>query len=339
MMLAQRGCKQIPEIHQQTKAKPQDRMLAAMIPVKDQSWFFKITGPRGTIGPLVDTFTSLLQSVEFDEKDEPKWKLPKGWTQKLHPSGMRFATITAGDKDLSLSVNRFPTTDELENVNRWRRQMGLHEYWNEPHMRKEVVSLALPAGKKALLCNFVGTAPKAGGMPPFAGGAGKGGGHPPMTKGSEGNSAAKATRQAPRQSSPRIAFDAPKEWTAEPTGEMRTAAFSVKAGKEQADVTIIDLRHGKEDLKATVDIWRNQLGLEEIDGSQLLKQVTEISVRSGQKGQTIEILGKTQSLIGTLVVNGQLVWVIRLKGSPALVKQERSRFRTFVQSLRFPTKE
>ena len=218
--------------------------------------------------------------------------------------------------------------------------MGLFELWNDQDMRNETISLALTGGKKAIFCNFIGTAPKGGRMGPFAGGMG---GHPPMKK----------QPSAPKQKQPvgpksastpapagrGIKFNAPKEWERQGATETRVASFVVKNGNDTGEVTVMDLRHGKDDLKATVDIWRNAIGLEPIDRGELAKQVKPITIQSGQQGHYIELAGKTSSLLGTLVVNGELVWVIKLKGSAALVQKERTRFRTFIQSLRFPKKD
>jgi hypothetical protein len=55
------------------------------------------------------------------------WTLPKGWTEK-RAGGMRYATLTppvAGRIDASVVVLPGPAGGELQNVNRWRNQIGL----------------------------------------------------------------------------------------------------------------------------------------------------------------------------------------------------------------------
>ncbi|HET9553077.1 MAG TPA: hypothetical protein VFP50_08935 [Anaeromyxobacteraceae bacterium] len=55
------------------------------------------------------------------------WTLPKGWSEKK-AGGMRYATFTpnvAGKIDGSVVVLPGPAGGELQNVNRWRNQIGL----------------------------------------------------------------------------------------------------------------------------------------------------------------------------------------------------------------------
>lgn len=56
-----------------------------------------------------------------------KWTLPKGWTEGSG-GGMRFATLkpaVAGKVEVSVVVLPGPAGGELNNVNRWRGQIGL----------------------------------------------------------------------------------------------------------------------------------------------------------------------------------------------------------------------
>jgi len=55
------------------------------------------------------------------------WTLPKGWTEE-RTGGMRYATLKApvqGKADGSVVVLPGPAGGELQNVNRWRGQIGL----------------------------------------------------------------------------------------------------------------------------------------------------------------------------------------------------------------------
>lgn len=60
--------------------------------------------------------------------DTPLWTLPEGW-QRLPDRPMRAATLAAGEGDaaVELSVTSFPgdVGGLANNVNRWRRQLGL----------------------------------------------------------------------------------------------------------------------------------------------------------------------------------------------------------------------
>ena len=81
---------------QSVAARTQHRLLGAMIPHGDQTWFFKVTGSPNLLAKELATFRCLVQSISFEEgnNSDPHWTLPAGWRQ-LPPSGMRFATPNA----------------------------------------------------------------------------------------------------------------------------------------------------------------------------------------------------------------------------------------------------
>lgn len=57
---------------------------------------------------------------------KPTWTTPSAW-KELPPSGMRAASFNTGSPEVDVSVTTFPgpAGGLLENVNRWRNQIGL----------------------------------------------------------------------------------------------------------------------------------------------------------------------------------------------------------------------
>jgi len=57
---------------------------------------------------------------------KPTWTVPANW-KELPPTGMRAASFNTGSPDLDVSLTTFPgpAGGLLENVNRWRDQIGL----------------------------------------------------------------------------------------------------------------------------------------------------------------------------------------------------------------------
>src|SRR5688572_11637373 len=49
-----------------------DRMLAAMVPQSDQTWFFKVTGPEQAVGLIAADFRKFVESIEFAD-GKPVW--------------------------------------------------------------------------------------------------------------------------------------------------------------------------------------------------------------------------------------------------------------------------
>ena len=61
-------------------------------------------------------------------KREIKWEIPNGW-KEVPASSMRYASFNAGGNEdkIDISVVMFPGEggSDIENVNRWRQQIGL----------------------------------------------------------------------------------------------------------------------------------------------------------------------------------------------------------------------
>jgi hypothetical protein len=123
-----------PEVTQTASAKPKeptDRMLAAIIPVGDQAWFFKVVGPIVTVDKHEKELKDFFAAVRFGDDGKPKWQLPAGWTEAPGGNAMRLATITVPNegKPLEITVNALPWSgtpaDLLSNINRWRGQLQL----------------------------------------------------------------------------------------------------------------------------------------------------------------------------------------------------------------------
>ena len=121
-----------------------DSIMAAIISLPDETWFFKLTAPTLSIETKAKEFSSLLTSVEFAAKaaeppaapapaaaEKPGIGLdvPEGWV-KSEGSAMRVASFSIpGDGTPDGDVSVIPLAGQsgttLENVNRWRAQLQL----------------------------------------------------------------------------------------------------------------------------------------------------------------------------------------------------------------------
>lgn len=154
-----------------------DRMLGAIVPDSDQTWFFKVTGPERELAAEKEEFLAFVRSIRLEE-GKPKWTLPAGWRQQP-ASGMRFATLLVGpeDKPWELTVIPLPTSPGpaeealLANVNRWRGQLGLPpttaDQLTSPDSQ-EVEQLEVD-GRTVTVIDLVGEV-QPGSMAPFASG-------------------------------------------------------------------------------------------------------------------------------------------------------------------------
>ena len=127
------------------------------------AWFFKMRGNQEVVAAYKTAYLNWVRSVEPLEADETPqagpaeaaappqeasptptaedkpgggadglltWKIPAGWTQQANAGTMRYATLTAttpAGERAELAVTRFPgdVGGDLDNVNRWRDQIGL----------------------------------------------------------------------------------------------------------------------------------------------------------------------------------------------------------------------
>ena len=196
------GCNESPTVETRTVPKPpKDRMLAAIVPIGQDGWFFKLSGPSKLVAAQEAGFRNLLKSIKL-KRGEPVWETPEGWTEESG-EGMRQATfqVETDGPTLECTVIKLPdrggnpasTEYTLANINRWRSQLSL-----EPLSRaaltmeikddSEIHSLSIAENMiNATWVNFEGRqkgGPRGSMAAPFAGGAGgqspHGGGTPPM---------------------------------------------------------------------------------------------------------------------------------------------------------------
>lgn len=158
------------------------RMLAALIPAGGQVWSYKITGPGDVLQKQYPAFLKFLEDLKYSG-GEPTWTLPEGWKNSPEKNQFRYATIkvpTEG-KELTLKIGTIaprPDWDQytLENVNRWRGQLGIAPIELNTMLTADVDAGGLkilkidPSGDnlEARIINAEGPKnPDAGGMAPF----------------------------------------------------------------------------------------------------------------------------------------------------------------------------
>src|SRR5262249_3568003 len=132
------GCGKEEEIVRQEapRVAKMQRLLGAIIPRDEKTWFVKLSGPEQQIEALKGSYDRFVHSIEFSKgRGEPSWTLPQGWTQESQDKlpeevrKLRFATLrTGGDENLTLTVTSLDGADAGEirpNIDRWRQQIGL----------------------------------------------------------------------------------------------------------------------------------------------------------------------------------------------------------------------
>lgn len=331
-----------------------DRMLAAIVPRGETSWFFKLTGPNEAVANEMKNFVSFIRSLNFPEggdgDGEPTWSLPPGWklssAAPADSDGMvsRFATVQIDTKDtaLELSVTPLPTVggvDDfvLQNVNRWRGQMGL-ELTTRARLLAQTqedegaigeTARLLVDGSTATLVNLEGTLESgSSGRAPFA---------LRRTPPRRGLGAVDGTIKAA------LKYDVPEGWSPAAGTALSAAAFKVSADGQSAEITVTALGAAAGDLPSNVNRWRTQIGLDAVASEQIREQLETLEV-DGTEGAYVELMGpeKTQpreAILGVIVVRDERAWFFKLKGDADLARREKSRFESFVRSVQFNSGE
>ncbi len=115
-----------------------ESILAAIIPVGEDTWFFKLSSANDALEAGRPGFISLLKSIEIGNKPEAletpgiNLEVPEGW-EKIPSEGMRVASFripsTIAENGIDGDVSVIPLQGDggtdLENVNRWRAQLRL----------------------------------------------------------------------------------------------------------------------------------------------------------------------------------------------------------------------
>ena len=312
------------------------RMLAAIVPMEDQAWFFKLVGPIDDVEALTVPFRSFVESIDFpgNPPGDPEWELPKEWTQ-TSGSGMRFATIRVPgkQKDIELTVIPLPISGDqaaylVSNINRWRADQLQLPPIRADELDEVTTQIDLRL-VKATLIDFKGhfrdggmrNAPFAGrGMPPN---------HPPTSAPAKPN------------------FKAPSEWTPGDLFATRggitlryDAAFSVEQEDQKVEITVS--RFPTVNALANVNRWRDQLGLKRLTTDQLEQERQQIPVGDG-KGDYFQLISdngdNSQAILAVIAQRPSGAWFFKLMGDRELALQEKDRFEDFVTSVSFATPE
>jgi hypothetical protein len=89
-------------------------------------WVGAVCNAQG--GSNVPQSASAIPPAENSSNSEIKWKAPSGWSE-VPPSAMRYASFSAGanENKIDISIVMFPGDggSDVDNVNRWRQQIGL----------------------------------------------------------------------------------------------------------------------------------------------------------------------------------------------------------------------
>jgi hypothetical protein len=302
------------------------------------------------------------------------WTVPDGWEERPG-AGMRVASyaVKAPDgrsADISVVALEGGAGGELENVNRWRNQVGLDAIGEsglsgtrtvvpagsrqvtlyemagdkpvlDGKYRARTLAAILPAGEMTVFFKMTGEdALVAAERPKFLAwlksvdtGEGASAASAPSPAATDPADMRGAVPPPPSADLPR--WDVPAGWKDAGPKPMRLASFEVPDPAGAGDVSVSVLAGDGGGLLANVNRWRGQVGLAPLDDAGFRAAASAVRTASGESGVLVHLTGTERHILGAVVLHGERSWFIKLTASPTLAAREKEAFMRFVASIRF----
>lgn len=146
--------------------------------------------------------------------------------------------------------------------------------------------------------------------------------------------AAKEKAEPSDSDSPQIKWDLPESWSPGVPSPMRFASFTSETNGEKADISVVTFPgEGGSDLE-NVNRWRQQIGLPAVEAGALSSMISP-TTNSGISFSTVDMSGETTRTIAGWTRHQGRTWFFKLTGPKQAVEREKTKFVTFIQSVRF----
>lgn len=289
------------------------RMVVAIAERTDATWFFKLTGPIEAVEEHKTEWTELLSNLKFDEQSQPQWDTPDGWN--LGPAKpFRHATLLRESEDskLELSISSLgPNQNMVDNVNRWRGQLGV------PPINKDQLDLKPFESKAGELKLFDAT--------------GKMGSSSMMPPNMMSSNATAALQQ------PKLSFDAMDGWEEGTTSEIVKVRLTNGSERTSPQITVTFLAAAANKWIPNAQRWARQVDMD--DSADIVREKSSKVTVDGIEGDLIRLIPGDESgkfaLIGAMIVRDELAWFFKMIGDKEKIVALEGDFDTFIKSFRF----
>ena len=314
-------------------------------------------------------------------RDVP-WTVPDGWeTKPAQPGGMRIATYTvAGSDGRTMDVSVVPLGGNsgslLDNVNRWREQIGLAAIsaadlaslgqtvkigqidgqvydmaGDQPVLdgkfKARTLAAIMSVGATTVFFKATGEDRLVAENKPkflaWLNSVQTGPAAPPAGTGSTaaGGSPDMRGPVAPPPSTDLPSWQVPAGWKPVAASTMRLASFSVDGANGQTgDLSVVALGPGAGGNLANVNRWRGQLSLPPLDEAGLAGASSAITTAAGDQAIVVDLGGQGASagkrVLAAIVARPDRTWFYKLTGDDALVAAQKDPFIGFVKSVKYP---
>ena len=155
----------------------------------------------------------------------------------------------------------------------------------------------------------------------------------------DGHNHAPAANPHAMRATPKVTYTMPEGWREAGAGDMRVAGFTITGTNGQsAQVAITPLPGmvGRETL--IVNMWRQQVGLNELTGDEAEKQLTPVDI-GGEPGKMFDMSGKSAAgetirIVTAMAHRGEMSWFYKLQGDDELVTAQKPNFVAFLKSVK-----
>ncbi len=291
------------------------------------------------------------------------WKTPEGWTE-LAPTSMRVGnfSVISGDKKADIAILPFPGTvgGELENVNRWRGEIGLPAV-EEGGFQSESVQIGSEDGKLydlqgtkqstvAAMIEREGTswffkmrgdkelvAATKPGFVAFLKTISFPAVEPIETAEVAEIPSKGAAEEEGHADGPK--WDIPKHWKLGADKPMVLKNWDIAGdGGRTANVAINSFPGDVGGVVANVNRWRGQMSLPALSPEEVKAAVTILKTKDGHSEASLvdfkgkDRTGKPSRLLAAILPHGGDTWFYKLTGDEALVEREKAAFLNLVQT-------
>jgi hypothetical protein len=146
-----------------------------------------------------------------------------------------------------------------------------------------------------------------------------------------------------RPSIPHLHAKTPEGWQEVAPEKMRVASFRVSGpGGKSAEVAVIPLPGVSKIELRSVNMWREELGLEELTQEQLKDETTPVAV-GDTTGLMVEMAGTREGdtsgagagVLGAVAERKNITWFIKMAGDKEVVALQKNNFVSYLKSLEF----
>ena len=311
------------------------QMVVGILQRNDDCWIFKIHGPKDSVAKAKEHYLKFFEGIGYVSADLPTFEVPDGFEMRAvsrmaaQMGGYANYRIPNVEPELLLKVSRLGGRQNLlENINRWRGQLGL-ESVGPPELKSQILETEYADG---MLVVFNATGQGGGGM-----------GGPMMRKmmeqGKFGQNAPNKKKSASKNPSTerKLGFELPEGWEEIKNAPVVALKIAKKSEPENISISVTEMPASFNDWNQSVSQWLSDLKMD-LTEEQVAQQTSKISVASVE-GQRIDLhpggdAAQTESISGVMFEHGDKTWFVKMKGKTELVKSNADLFSQFLESLK-----